>query len=317
MTEAAAFCDYWVRRETEAIDWRAWDKPLAILDLARLPSDLGGRPSCPVIGVGVPDGSVPAVIDVVVEPPVRLEALAVSILAQSAAAAVVVDVLRAIPALGDDEALVLESLAYGALQGSTAHQAWLETRPVAPVIAPPGRVRLARDGDALDVVLDRPDAHNAIDRPMRDALSEAFEFAVLDAGVERIRLGARGKAFSVGAELSEFGTTRDPATAHVLRRRTLPANHLIRMGRKLEVHVDGACIGAGLEMAAFGRRVTATGRAWFQLPELAMGLLPGAGGCVSTTRRIGRRRAALLILSGTRVSARRALAWGLVDAIVD
>ena len=66
-----------------------------------------------------------------------------------------------------------------------------------------------------------------------------------------------------------------------------------------------------------GERLTASPEAWFQLPELAMGILPGAGGCVSLTRRIGRQRTALMILSGKRLNARQALAWGLVDAVMD
>ncbi|MGF7148502.1 enoyl-CoA hydratase/carnithine racemase [Sphingomonas zeicaulis] len=57
--------------------------------------------------------------------------------------------------------------------------------------------------------------------------------------------------------------------------------------------------------------------AWFQLPELAMGILPGAGGTVSVPRRIGRKRAALLMLSGRRIDAHRARDGGLVDAIMD
>ena len=48
-----------------------------------------------------------------------------------------------------------------------------------------------------------------------------------------------------------------------------------------------------------------------------MGILPGAGGCVSLTRRMGRQRTALMILSGKRISAQQALSWGLIDAIVD
>ena len=99
--------------------------------------------------------------------------------------------------------------------------------------------------------------------------------------------------------------------------RTLPAHAIARCAGKLEAHVQGACVGAGLEMAGFSRRLTASPRAWFHLPELAMGLLPGAGGCVSLTRRIGRQRTALLLLSGRRIGAATALEWGLVDAIVD
>src|SRR5262249_1565768 len=115
--------------------------------------------------------------------------------------------------------------------------------------------------------------------------------------------------------LTEFGTTRDPATAHLIRSRTLPALALSRRAGILAVHVQGACVGAGLELAAFAGRVTATSDAWFQLPELSMGLIPGAGGCVSVPRRIGRQRAALMILSGRRINASLALRWGLIDAI--
>lgn len=70
-------------------------------------------------------------------------------------------------------------------------------------------------------------------------------------------------------------------------------------------------------MVAFAGRVTASPNAWFQLPELAMGVIPGAGGCVSIPRRIGRQRTALMLLSGKRIDSRTALRWGLIDAIVD
>jgi enoyl-CoA hydratase/carnithine racemase len=81
------------------------------------------------------------------------------------------------------------------------------------------------------------------------------------------------------------------------------------------VRVHGACIGSGIEFPAFASRIEATPDAWFQLPELRYGLIPGAGGCVSVSRRIGRQRSAWMVLSGARVDARTALDWGLVDAI--
>jgi enoyl-CoA hydratase/carnithine racemase len=103
----------------------------------------------------------------------------------------------------------------------------------------------------------------------------------------------------------------------MIRCRTLPAREAARCADRFAVEIDGACVGAGLELAAFAGRVTATRRSWFQLPELAMGIIPGAGGCVSLTRRIGRQRTALMVLSGRRIGARRALEWGLIDALVD
>jgi enoyl-CoA hydratase/carnithine racemase len=67
---------------------------------------------------------------------------------------------------------------------------------------------------------------------------------------------------------------------------------------------------------SFASRVEATQDAWFRLPEIGMGLVPGAGGTVSITRRIGRWRTAYLALSGARLDADTALKWGLVDAII-
>jgi enoyl-CoA hydratase/carnithine racemase len=61
--------------------------------------------------------------------------------------------------------------------------------------------------------------------------------------------------------------------------------------------------------------VTAAPDAYFQLPEVGMGLVPGAGGSVSLPRRIGRQRTARLALGGERIDAETALAWGLVDEI--
>jgi enoyl-CoA hydratase/carnithine racemase len=85
----------------------------------------------------------------------------------------------------------------------------------------------------------------------------------------------------------------------------------------VEAHVHGACVGAGVELPAFARRVVAAPDTWFQLPEVGMGLVPGAGGTASLPRRIGRQRTAWLALTGVRLPAATALEWGLVDAIGD
>jgi enoyl-CoA hydratase/carnithine racemase len=250
------------------------------------------------------------------EKPISAAAIRTGVDVQPLAAKMLLDLLANIDLDDPPQGLVQESLAYATLQGGDAHAAWLATRP-APAPAEAGLVRVAQTGNVIDLVLDRPDARNAIDRAMRDALFEAFDVAASDPDVTCVRLTGAGKAFCIGADLGEFGTTRDPATAHAIRMKTLPAHAIIKCVDKFAAHVQGACIGAGLEMAAFAARLTATSDAWFQLPELAMGLIPGAGGCVSVTRRIGRRRAAALILSGRRISARTALDWGLIDAIVD
>lgn len=280
---------------------REWAEPLVL-------------PPCPVLGLGEVSHPLAAWLDAVVEPPFGLETIVRRVCANPLTAAATAQLLRALSSLSPEDGLAVESMAYGLLQGSAEHRAWLAGRSGGH--GEQRAVRTERVGDRLTVTLDDPASGNAIDRAMRDALHEAFELAALDTDL-RVSLRGAGRTFSLGAELAEFGTTTDPAIAHAIRMQTLPARMIARCAERLDVHVQGGCVGAGLEMAAWANRFTAAPDAWFQLPELAMGVLPGAGGCVSLTRRIGRRRTALLILSGKRITARTALGWGLVDGIVD
>ena len=78
---------------------------------------------------------------------------------------------------------------------------------------------------------------------------------------------------------------------------------------------NGACVGAGIELPAFAARVVAAQDTVAELPELGMGLVPGAGGTVSVPRRIGRQRAAWWMLSGARLDAETGRAWGLFDEV--
>lgn len=293
------------------------DRPVGVVDLDAAGDCPAGLvlPAFPLIGVGDPAHPIAAELDAVIES-AALDSLIRNVNANPVAASVAVQTLRLLEGLAPQRALVAESLAYGLLQGGEEHAAWRKSRAAAPP-APAGEVLVARHGGVLDICLNRPLANNAIDRDMRDMLREAFELAALDPGIERVMLRSIGRAFSVGADLAEFGTTTDPPTAHAIRMATLPAHAIVRCAEKLEVHVQGACVGSALEMAAFAHRITASPRAWFHLPELAMGVIPGAGGCVSVPRRIGRQRAALMILSGRRIDAYTALEWGLIDALVD
>jgi enoyl-CoA hydratase/carnithine racemase len=291
-------------------------RPLAFVDLEAWPASarIGVAPF-PLIGLGAPDHPLASHVDTVLEAPMTAEGLIRQVVANPNAAAIAVRLLRDLEGAEVERALTLESLAYGSLQGAAEHAAWLEGRTASP--SPSGRVVLSRDDAVLKITLDRPWARNAIDRAMRDDLFEAFTVAASDPDIARVELRSVGPAFCVGGDLAEFGVTRDPATAHRIRQLTLPARPLSLRPEILDVHIQGACVGAGLEIAAFAGRVTASPSAWFQLPELAMGLIPGAGGCVSLSRRIGRRRTALLLLSGRRISAATALGWGLIDAIED
>ena len=80
-----------------------------------------------------------------------------------------------------------------------------------------------------------------------------------------------------------------------------------------EARVHGPCAGAGIELAAFAGTVVAEAGTTFRLPEVGMGLIPGAGGTVSIPRRIGRWRTLYLALTGQPLDVATALAWGLAD----
>ncbi|OYX65878.1 MAG: hypothetical protein B7Y88_06745 [Sphingomonadales bacterium 32-64-17] len=299
-------------------EWRHDDRPFVVVDLATWPDSvlLDPLPPIPVIAVGSPLHPLARQADIHVETDLALVGLKSAITSTPRAAWVIVDLLRATEGMEPLRALSCESLAFAALQSGREHRKWLDARP-APNTADEGRVLTERDGDVVSVTVDRPAARNAIDHALRDALFDACSLVNLDADIHAVRIRATGRCFGVGADLSEFGTTDDPPSAHFIRSRTLPARAILPRASIYEVHVRGACIGASLEFAAFAGRVTASSDAWFQLPELAMGILPGAGGCVSVPRRIGRQRAAFMMLSGRRIDARTALDWGLIDAIVD
>jgi enoyl-CoA hydratase/carnithine racemase len=230
------------------------------------------------------------------------------------------DVLRAVDPGGPTlAAVVTESLAYSTLQAGPEFARWLAERGPArmPDIADP--VLAERDGDTLRIRFNRPQRHNAFSTDARAALLEALAVAQLDPSVTGIVLSGNGPSFCSGGDLAEFGTFADPASAHLARTRHSPALVLdsltARLGRACRAEVHGRVLGSGLEMAAFCGWIEARDDSVLGLPELDLGLIPGAGGTVSVARRIGRWRTAYLVLSGRTIDADTALAWGLVDAI--
>jgi enoyl-CoA hydratase/carnithine racemase len=157
--------------------------------------------------------------------------------------------------------------------------------------------------------------HNAFNRAMRDGLVEALALAATDPSIAHVRLSGAGPSFSSGGDRREFGTVADPPTALAVRLTRHPGWWMHVCAPRVTAHVHGACIGAGIELAAFAGRVEASTDAFFSLPELGMGLIPGAGGTVSMTRRIGRQRVAWMAITGARIDVETALRWGLIDAI--
>lgn len=248
------------------------------------------------------DPMLPAVLDTVGANPVAASALAV--------------LLRGWDGRSIGEGLAAESSVYSTLQSGPEFAAWRAATPIRSRADPDHpTVRTERAGDRLLVTLSRPEIHNALDARMRDELLDAFALAAADPSIAEVVLAGDGPSFCSGGDLDEFGSRPDPATAHLVRLARNVGRVIASMADRVTARIHGACMGSGIELPAFAGRVVARPDTRIALPEVGMGLVPGAGGTVSLPRRIGRQRTALLALSRTTIDAETALRWGLVDKI--
>jgi enoyl-CoA hydratase/carnithine racemase len=312
------------------------DEPLICVDLDASGSDLklpydAIRPAV-VIGVStrarqpIPDGVDVALSGVESEGPwvtisgtqSDLSELCSAIRAHPAASLVACQVMRLNQGLRPSEALLAESLAYGMLQSGPEHRAWLSANPRrhrADGQDDRPDVRLDREGDALTLTLQRPEVRNAIRARTRDDMASGLDLALLDASITSVRLRGEGSCFSSGGDLGEFGTLSDTASGHLIRSMRSPAAKLASLSDRSVAYMNGPCRGGGVELAAACGIVRAAPGTTAALPEVKMGLIPGAGGTWSIPMRIGRQRATWLAITGHVLSVERLLSWGLVDAI--
>ncbi len=277
---------------------------------------------CPTVAVATDPPPSSAIslrdhFDVVVGSEEELAPLLEAVRRTPLAAMALVQLLRHSAHLDVHQGLLAESLVYSTLQSGPEFGEWLSGRSAGPAHRPnPEPAVLSRRSDArLELTLNRPEKRNAFSAQMRDALVEGLRTAVCDPSIEEVVLRGAGPAFCSGGDLDEFGTLPDPATAHGIRSTRNPGRLLAHCAGRVRAELHGACVGAGIELPAFARQVLASKDAFFQLPEVAMGLVPGAGGTVSIPRRIGRQRTAYLALSGLPLDAATAHRWGLIDEI--
>ncbi len=251
-------------------------------------------------------------------PAAHADALADRVRQFPVAATILARVLRMSAHLPFNDALYLESLAYSTLLGGHEFGGWLEKRRPSPDTdcASADLVGLEREADHIVLTLNNPEQGNPMTAAMRDALYNALANVLDDPSKPTVQIIGAGRSFSTGGHLPEFGQARDLAAAHVVRTVHGCARLIHQLGDRASVLFHGAAIGSGLEVPAAAARREATAEAWFQLPELSMGLIPGAGGTVSVARAIGRHRTMWLATSGKRVNARQALQIGLIHAIV-
>ena len=169
---------------------------------------------------------------------------------------------------------------------------------------------LTLDGDVAVITLNSPPV-NALSAKVREGLFEAFKAANANDAAKSIVLICEGRTFIAGADITEFGgAMAGPGLPEVQAQ-------IEDSPKPVVAAIHGTCLGGGLEVALCAHYRVAVPSAKLGLPEVALGLLPGAGGTQRLPRVVGPERALEMMTSGRHVPAKEALAGGLVDELVD
>ena len=185
-----------------------------------------------------------------------------------------------------------------------------EVPPAALPESLPAALREDLRGGVLVLTLAHPPV-NAVHEALRAGLASALHRARTDAGVTALVLRGEGQGFSAGADIAEFGRvdqTLDLGGICLL---------IENLGKPSVAALHGAVLGGGLELALACHHRLALATARLGLPEVNLGLLPGAGGTQRLPRLIGATEALRLMLTGTPIVAAEALALGLLDLVVE
>jgi enoyl-CoA hydratase/carnithine racemase len=178
-------------------------------------------------------------------------------------------------------------------------------------------VLVERDGHMAHLVLNRPDALNAIDNALAEELGAACDRLGADTDVWAIIFrGAGERAFCAGADLKarrDFTPEQWQAQRELFRRMFKQVRDV---PQPMIAAVHGYALGGGTELAMLADFVVASDDAVFGLTEVSLGIIPGGGGTQSLARLIGRNRAKELIFSARRIPAAEALRLGLVNHMV-
>lgn len=279
-----------------------------------------GALACIVVGRRGSESDLVRHCDVVVDDNRELDEILTTIDRCPQAALATALLLRGVETRTIEESLIVESTTYSLLQSGAEFAQWKNHR-VDKIFSPfdEDEVLSERTADHLFITLNRPTRRNAYSSSMRTALAEVLNVAVVDQTIQAVTLRGAGTNFSSGGDLDEFGSFTDPFVAHISRLTSSVGASLNalreRLGTHLRCELHGENFGAGVELPAFAGWVIATRDTRLCLPEIALGLVPGAGGTASLPRRIGRQRTAWLALTGRAIDAQKAIDWGLIDEI--
>ncbi|NUB43668.1 enoyl-CoA hydratase/isomerase family protein [Fertoebacter nigrum] len=171
-------------------------------------------------------------------------------------------------------------------------------------------VQRHRAGEVMVLVIDHPPV-NALGHALRAGLAAGLAEALADDAVQAVVIRAEGRTFPAGADLAEFG---QPPRAPVLPDL---CNQIEASPKPVIAALHGTALGGGLEIALAAHARVALASTRLGLPEVHLGILPGAGGTQRLPRLIGAAEALRLMLTGRPVGAAEAMALGLVDQVVE
>ena len=171
-----------------------------------------------------------------------------------------------------------------------------------------GKVNYTIQGNIAILEVDNPPV-NPLSSGVRAGLSEYIKKANEDDSVQGIILTGAGRSFIAGADISEFGQKPDGPDLHTTLR------DIEFSTKPVVAAINGTALGGGLETALVCNYRIGTNNAIVGLPEVNLGLLPGAGGTQRLPRLIGPSAALKMMLAGTPMSAKKALHQGVIDAI--
>lgn len=178
-------------------------------------------------------------------------------------------------------------------------------------------VEVDRDGDVLHITLNRPERLNAVHLPMRDELWGVLNLVRDDPTIRvAVLTGAGDRAFSAGADITDFGTAPSVIEARDARLDRDLWGLMAELEIPLVAAIRGFAYGAGLEMSMYCDIRVADDTARFALPEVTLGYAPSAGGTQTVARHIPRGEALRMVITGEPIDAQRAYELGLVHAVV-
>jgi enoyl-CoA hydratase/carnithine racemase len=172
-------------------------------------------------------------------------------------------------------------------------------------------------GAVARVTLNRPDDLNAVNAELSRGVGEAFGRAVADPAVRVVILDANGRAFCAGADLKDPNThSGDDLLAHLEPAPNGGLEAVALCPKPVVVAAQGWSVGAGVELVLAADITVVADDARFFLPQVALGIVPGAGGMSRLLRKIGPTWAHRLVMLGEKIPAELALRIGLVSEIV-